>query len=446
MAAGIKRRVLVLAYSISPVRGSEYAVGWNYVKNMSREHELFVLYGLAGDHMGDLEEMKDVDGSTFVNPVMFVPIEPTFLAKCANYLNRIGWLPYSFYFAYRHWHREAFKVAKRLSATHEIDVVHYLCPIGFREPGYLWKLDKPYIWGPIGGIASRPTRPFFGLSWKTGAQTLVRNFVNRAQFRFSWRVRRALRRADVLLAATSENADAIQRVHGLPAIVIPENGIIDAPFSGGDNRSDAERIVGPGEPPSVLHDEVAGKPIHLIWVGSVETRKALTILLRALAELKDSVRWTLDVVGSGPLIGHAQEEAVSLGVDRYIAWHGRLSREEAVNRFQSADLHVVTSLAEGHPTTIWEAMSYGVPTIAFDLCGMRDSLAEGRGVKLPVGDLPEMIDNLAGALTQLATDRASLWRLRVATQGAATHFSWSSRVRFWGDMYEAAIRHRKKVR
>ena len=49
--------ILVLAYAISPSKGSEYAVAWNYVTAMSRYHRLTVLYGTSGEHMGDTVEM-----------------------------------------------------------------------------------------------------------------------------------------------------------------------------------------------------------------------------------------------------------------------------------------------------------------------------------------------------------------------------------------------------
>ena len=52
------KKILVLAYAISPYRGSEYSVAWNYVTEMSKSNELVVIYGTSGSHMGDIEEMK----------------------------------------------------------------------------------------------------------------------------------------------------------------------------------------------------------------------------------------------------------------------------------------------------------------------------------------------------------------------------------------------------
>lgn len=47
--------------------------------------------------------------------------------------------------------RDAYKLACTLHQENPFDVAHQLGPIGFRNPGYLWKLNCRTIWGPIGG-------------------------------------------------------------------------------------------------------------------------------------------------------------------------------------------------------------------------------------------------------------------------------------------------------
>lgn len=46
--------ILVLAYLLSPSKGSEYSVAWNYVTHMSKKNNLTVLYGASGNQMGGL--------------------------------------------------------------------------------------------------------------------------------------------------------------------------------------------------------------------------------------------------------------------------------------------------------------------------------------------------------------------------------------------------------
>ena len=52
------KNILVLAYQLSPTKGSEYSVAWNYVTRMSKYNHLTVLYGVSGIHLGDCDEME----------------------------------------------------------------------------------------------------------------------------------------------------------------------------------------------------------------------------------------------------------------------------------------------------------------------------------------------------------------------------------------------------
>ncbi len=80
---------------------------------------------------------------------------------------RLRKLPGTFYPSYNMWHRRAFRIAQRLHEELQFDTIHQLNLCGFREPGYLWKLDAPFIWGPIGGGQNYPWR-FLQRRWHQG--------------------------------------------------------------------------------------------------------------------------------------------------------------------------------------------------------------------------------------------------------------------------------------
>jgi glycosyltransferase involved in cell wall biosynthesis len=420
MTQSPRRTILVLAYSISPARGSEYAVAWNYVMHMARDHDLIVLFGAAGEHMGDMDEIQSLPSNALGDQVTFVAVPPDRRARIANHFNRTGALPYSFYVAYRYWHRSALAVARRIVVQRHVDIVHYVGPIGFREPGYLWKLGLPYIWGPIGGAEPRPVLAFAGFGPKHAVLTAVRNMVNGIQLRFNPRVRAAMRATDVLLAATSGNAHAIERIYRRTPIVVPENAVTTVPAA--------------AKPPSC-----SNQPLRLIWVGTMEVRKALPILLRALARLDRHGRWQLDVVGSGPMqdAWRAQADALSLGAD--IRWHGKVPRKRAMALFLDADVHVLTSLAEANTTVLWEAMASGVPTVAIDHCGMHDSICDACGVRVPLADFDTMAKAFAATLNRLIDDRTAVKHLSDGALACATRQNWSNRITFWNRIYEEAV-------
>ena len=71
-----------------------------------------------------------------------------------------------FYYYYRKWQKRALDLSRKIILENEIDLIHQLNMIGFREPGYLWKItDKPYIWGSIGSANLFPSNYLHGAGW-----------------------------------------------------------------------------------------------------------------------------------------------------------------------------------------------------------------------------------------------------------------------------------------
>ncbi|MBM2294564.1 glycosyltransferase [Sulfitobacter pseudonitzschiae] len=415
-------RILLLAYSISPTRGSEYSVGWNHVKHLSEFCDLTVLYGLAGPHMGDLEEIEDylrINGE--MKNVNFVPIRPNGLARFLNAPNRAGFLVYSFYLAYRIWHLQAAQVARARINSDRIDLIHYLCPIGYREPSFLWKLDKPFIWGPIGGLT--PTRHLKGAPrpWKALAKVKLKNLVNRINLAVAHRVSRALASADTVIAATSENQKILQERFGVTPILMSENAISE--------KSIASKA---------LHICVKKEPVRLIWIGSLDWRKSPDLLLDAMNAVGIS-DWTLDIVGTGALRSHVEAQANELGLVRQVTFHGNIPRTKVQELLHRADLHLITSMGEGTPTTIWEAMAAGVPTLTLDHCGMHDVVCGNCGVRIALTDYVGTRDRIANTIVGLINDRSALLRLTEGVVTCRSQHLWSKRSQDWLEIYEAAI-------
>jgi glycosyltransferase involved in cell wall biosynthesis len=420
-------RVLLLAYSISPVRGSEYSVGWNYVTEMSKYCDLTVLYGLAGPHMGDLEEVEQylkVNGE--IPNVNFIAIKPSFLARFLNSPNRRGFWVYSFYMAYTVWHRQAALKAKLLLASEEFNVVHYLCPIGYREPGFFWQFDMPYVWGPIGGMV--PTKHLKGSSrsYASIGKTRLKNLANSIQLRLSGRVSKAFARTNVLVAATSENAALIKAHFGRDAQVIPENAIPSQWISLQDVTKKAK----------------LRSPVKLIWVGSLDARKAPDLLIDALARIP-SKEWFLEIIGDGPMRQIVQSRIVAAGLSDRVNLRGLITRSTVLDLMSNSDIHIITSMNEGNPTVIWEALALGVPTLSVAHCGMRDTLCESCGVLVPVSDFDQTSRAIADELGRLIKDPEALAIKKAGASVCAQKHLWEPRAETWLQKYREAIENYK---
>lgn len=419
-------RVLALAYMVSPKRGSEYAVAWNYIQAMRSHCDLTVLYGCAGPHMG---ETSDFEAATFVDrsaegtiAFQFVPQSP--LARWLNALNRRGVLPHVFYLAYNIWHRAALAEARRLIAEKPFDLVHFVGPIGYREPGYLGRLPLPYVWGPIGGVTSVPWRFYSIVPFKERVVLLARAFINLLQLRVSRRIDAALKRADFLFAATTGNQAVFQRIKDVKSSYLAENGI-EGPIS-------------------LNPDKFPAQPIRIVWIGSLEARKGLVLLLNAVARLRDIRQVQINIVGDGPMGKQMKRLAAASGIGDQVVWHGRVPRQRVLELLDQAHLHVVTGLNEGNPTSVWEALARSVPVMALDHCGMHDVVQPPYGIPVPVIDPDKTTQAITDALEDLIAAPERLEAMARSCSKACDRFRIEHRPAVLLDAYQKAVdRHRE---
>lgn len=248
------RTIILVTYDISPYRGSEASVSWNYVYNMGEYHKVIVLYGRGKDEIEKYLESHQMPNVKFIN-IPYVSLQGSGLLLDIKYnLN------------YRRWHYQTYQKAKELVNNEHVDIIHYLNPIGFKEPGYCWKIKEvPYVWGPIQGVENRPLALFPALSPKGKINALVRRIVHNGLFILMPRLKKALDRVDVVFAATPNTVKNLKRWYHKDSIYLPENGIMKM-----------ERTT------PVMYD---GGVLRLIWIGGICERKALVILLDALAKV-----------------------------------------------------------------------------------------------------------------------------------------------------------------
>ena len=191
-------KVLVSAYACSPSRGSEPGVGWGFVAELSKHHDLWVI--VEEDEFRD-ELLRFIEGYPgYGNSLRFIFVKRYQI----KWLEKI-WPP-SYYWTYAHWHRRAYKVANQLQSEVSFDVVHQLTMVGFREPGYLWKLGIPFVWGPVGGMGYFPYRFLSSVGLKGAIYYAAYNCINFLHSYFLQRPHQAAIRAGKgLITATPEN-------------------------------------------------------------------------------------------------------------------------------------------------------------------------------------------------------------------------------------------------
>jgi glycosyltransferase involved in cell wall biosynthesis len=151
--------------------------------------------------------------------------------------------------------------------------------------------------------------------------------------------------------------------------------------------------------------------------------KRVDVLLRAVAEVARRVpRLRVDVVGDGPEREALTALVAELGLERTVTLHGYQPdavRDEILGR---AWLTTSTSDAEGWGCSVIEAAGHGLPTVALDAAGIRDSVVDGVTGRL-VASAAELPDALVTTLRELADDDHAA-AVEAACRRWAGSFSW----------------------
>lgn len=176
---------------------------------------------------------------------------------------------------------------------------------------------------------------------------------------------------------------------------------------------------------SILHSP------FILFVGTLEPRKNLSTLLRALARLPDDVR--LIVVGA---VGWRDEEpghvARELGVSDRVTLAGRVSDQELDALYHNARLLAMPSLSEGFGLPVLEAMSRGTPVVCSNAGSLPEIAADAALMHSPTDDA-----ELARHIQALWTDDALHAEYSRRGLVRARQFSWGRAATETLDVYRS---------
>jgi L-malate glycosyltransferase len=132
----------------------------------------------------------------------------------------------------------------------------------------------------------------------------------------------------------------------------------------------------------------------IIQVARMDYLKDHATALRTLRRLADrNARVRLVLVGDGPELEKVQELAKQLDLVPITRFLG--TRKDVDRLLPAADLFLLTSISEGIPLTVIEAMAAGLPVVATNVGGMAEVVEEGKtGFLAPAGDDATLADRI----------------------------------------------------
>ena len=417
-------KILLITYPVSPYRGSEFSVSWNFIVNMSKEHELFVLYGTSGGGLGNVGELTDWLKNNRLDNVHFIDVQmpENYLSKILACFRNLNYKIGSF-FQYKYWYKQVYRKALEIVGENNIDIIHYLNPIGFKEPGECWRIKNiPYVWGPIQGVENRPFVLYKALGINGCGDAIIRLVFHNGIMLFSPKIRKAVKRSNCLFAATPNTVKQMKHVFGKNAIYLPENGIMEM-------RRNT---------PIEYSKDTA---LKIVWCGAVIYRKGLLLLIDALRQVT-SKNWCLNVIGGGNQLSFLKKKALMYGISDNIVWHGSVPRDEVFRIMKDSHLHVISSLGEATTTVLFEAMSWAVPTMTLDHCGMSGVVCEKCGIKIPIRSYEQVVNDMAGNIDMLIENPQRIHELSEGVLECSKNFMWTNRIKIFNEAYSKITKNK----
>lgn len=150
---------------------------------------------------------------------------------------------------------------------------------------------------------------------------------------------------------------------------------------------------------------------QILLLSRITKEKGIFIALHAFAKLKQKYQdIALSVVGDGPDLSAAKELAEKLEL-KDVIFYGRLDGKELQRQYVESDLYLLPSANEGMPTSVLEAMAFGLPVVTRPVGGVKDFFEEGKmGIlveSLDVNDFEIAIETLMTSSAQVISDMSA---------------------------------------
>lgn len=408
-------KILVSAYACTPNRGSEPGNGWHWtLENARLGHEVWCFTTTEGRQA--IEAALERHSGLSIN-VVYIE-SPAW----ANYMYRFQPFVYVHYIV---WQQRAYKVAKELDRRENFDLILHVTLASFQLGSALWRLNKPFIYGPVGGgnLAPEAFRKYFLGWWK---MEVIRKWVSDAMLLINPDAVQTARRASLVLVANTDTYRMARRV-GASRVQLCLDTALPAGFF-----------------PGKLPDRKHVTELNILWVGRIFARKGLLLVLEALSKVRRDVPFRLTILGDGKQ-GHLVPGWLEqFGLKEKTTWRGQVPWEEVRRAYKTHNLFMLCSLRDSFGSQFLEAMAYGLPVIALDHQGAGDHIPGICGIKVPVTTPADTVNNIARAVEYMYDHPAARERFSRCGYDFARSQNWGAKVRQVASCYSDVVAGKKK--
>lgn len=406
-----KLKVLVSAYACESEKGSEPGVGWNWVQQIGRFHEVWVI--TRSSNRKSIEQEKAKIPSNIHWVYFDFPVWLRFWKKGQRGVHLYYYL----------WQIAVYFLARRIHKEVSFDIVHHLTFGVYWLPSFLSLLPIAFIYGPLGGAESAPKEFYRSFSLKGKIHEWLRTAA-RSVGEYDPFVRMSIRRAKLVLAKVKETGDRLSFLGAREVQIYPESGI---------SIEEIEKLgkANAGEPNKFKIISI-GRLLH--WKGF---HLGLAAFSELLSEFPSSEYW---IVGEGPERHSLENMSKELLIDHRVKFFSELPRNDVMKKLSECDVLVHPSLHDSGGWVCLEAMAMGKPVLCLDLGGPAMQVTEETGFKISAGTPEQSVIDLKNALIRLSNDSCMAGRMgQAARNRVLEYFDWNKKGDWINNIYQKVV-------
>ena len=403
------KTILASVYAVNPYKGSEDGTGWNLVLQIARFNKVIAVTRENNrPHIERYFRENSVPGGENIRFEYFD------LPYWMRFWKRGGKNALLYYYLWQ-IALPGFIRKKKLV----FDVVHNLNFHSDSTPSFLWRLRKPFVWGPVG---HHPRIPRSFIESVYGRKKWLLDWLR-------WQAKTLFWRLDPFLLLTKKKAKRIIAIN---------------------SDVNKQLKVNPGKlvlMPAVATDDMQetrppGAGFQIISVGRFVALKGFDITIRAFASFllrlsaADRNRVKLVLVGNGPELGFLQSLCKAEGVSRQVEIIPWIERAAIRALYSESTLFFFPS-HEGAGMVVPEALSCGLPVLCFDNAGPGEFVTAECGIKIPYRNYDLVIEDFADALEKFYRDPALRSKLGSgARKQFLEQFQWDQKGNILKTIYD----------
>lgn len=332
--------ILLSSYSINPYKGSEDAVGWNWLlqvaKHYNKPNDKVYVITKKFNEKDTIKGIKEYELDNVKLIIVDVP-------NCLNWFREKHSMFHHMY--YMLWQNEAYKWAK--NSKIKFDIIHHVTMGDFRITGKMYKFKDSYtIFGPVGGGQVTPKSLKCYESNKFYEK--FRQIVNNATM-FLPSYGKNIKRFNAVYAVNAETAEILQKSSGRKIELLTDVALTDNLKNLHINKRQDNSIP------------------RIIFVGRLIEKKGIIFLLDIIKALPFDLPFALEIYGNGPLKGQIKTQIIQNNLSDKVCLKGTLPYAEIYSVYKSADIFVLPSLRETGGTVLTEAMAHKLPICSLDM-------------------------------------------------------------------------------